>query len=157
MANNYIDGSDLMLFINDNSIAFATSCKLSINRETVDTTNKDEVGGKWVAKTAKKMSWSMTSENLYANDGSGNTFDDLFAAMISNTAITAVWGYVENSTESAPSANGYTKPTSCIYSGNVFITSLEANAPAGDNATYSVTFEGTGELKHTPPTKTQPQ
>ena len=40
MAGQVINGGDLMLFIDDKSIAFATSHKLSINVETVETTSK---------------------------------------------------------------------------------------------------------------------
>ena len=76
------------------------------------------------------------------------TFDALYAEMIKNTPITAVWGYVD-SENSEIGATGHTKPTTGTYSGNVFITSLEANAPSGDNATFSVSFEGHGELKYT--------
>ena len=47
MSTKYIDGSDLMLFVGNKSIAFATSCKLSINRELTDVSNKDEASGKW--------------------------------------------------------------------------------------------------------------
>jgi hypothetical protein len=38
MAGQVINGGDLMLFIDGKSIAFATSHKLSINVETVETT-----------------------------------------------------------------------------------------------------------------------
>jgi hypothetical protein len=38
------------------------------------------------------------------------------------------------------------------YSGTVVCTSLELNAPNGDNATYTASFEGVGELKRTAPT-----
>ena len=54
MAGQVINGGDLMLFIDGKSIAFATSHKLSINVETVETTSKDS-GGKWVAKAARKI------------------------------------------------------------------------------------------------------
>ena len=77
MAGQVINGGDLMLFIDGKSIAFATSHKLSINVETVETTSKDS-GGKWVAKAARKISWNCSTENLYSNDGEGMTFDQLF-------------------------------------------------------------------------------
>ena len=32
------------------------------------------------------------------------------------------------------------------YTGKAVITSLEANAPDGDKATFSISFEGTGAL-----------
>ena len=47
MAGQVINGGDLMLFIDGKSIAFATSHKLSINVETVETTSKDSGGHKY--------------------------------------------------------------------------------------------------------------
>ena len=90
MAGQVINGGDLMLFIDDKSIAFATSHKLSINVETVETTSKDS-GGKWVAKAARKISWNCSTENLYSNDGEGMTFDQLFDKLTARTPIKAVF------------------------------------------------------------------
>lgn len=41
---------------------------------------------------------------------------------------------------------GWTPLTTGQYKGKVIITSLEVNAPDGDNATYTATFEGVGAL-----------
>ena len=86
MAGQVINGGDLMLFIDGKSIAFATSHKLSINVETVETTSKDS-GGKWVSKAARKISWNCSTENLYSNDGEGMTFDQLFDKLTARTPI----------------------------------------------------------------------
>ena len=42
-----IQGSDLMLFVDDKSIAYATNHTLEISGETQDTSNKDEGAGGW--------------------------------------------------------------------------------------------------------------
>ena len=68
MESNVMNGGDLMLFLADKSLAFATSHKLSVNVETVETTSKDN-GGKWVSKAARKISWNLSSENLYLEKG----------------------------------------------------------------------------------------
>ena len=47
MANEIINGSDLMVFVDNKSIALATSHSLSISAETVDTSNKGVGGGDW--------------------------------------------------------------------------------------------------------------
>lgn len=138
-----IDGSDLMLFVDGKSIAFATSHKLTINRETVETSSKDN-GGNWTSKTAKKISWNMNTENLFSNDGSGVKFDDLFTKMVAGDEIEAVFG-LTTTADNVP-ATGWVPVATGTYKGNVLITSLEANAPNGDNATFSATFEGVGAL-----------
>ena len=90
MAGQIINGGDLMLFIGGKSIAFATSHKLSINVETVETTSKDN-GGKWVSKSARKISWNCSTENLYSNDGEGLNFSDLFDKLVARTPVEAVF------------------------------------------------------------------
>lgn len=145
-----INGGDLMLFINDKSIAFATSHKLSISVETVETTSKDS-GGKWVSKAARKISWNCTTENLYSNDGEGVTFDQLFDMLVAREEVDAVFCLEKDYATKADKvpADGWIPSTAGTYFGKVIITNLEANAPNGDNATFTATFEGVGALTKT--------
>ena len=142
-----INGGDLMLFIGGMSVAFATSHKLSINVETVETTSKDS-GGKWVSKAARKISWNCSTENLYSNDGEGVTFEQLFDMLVAREEVDAVFclekDYAAKSDE-VPDG-GWIPATAGTYSGKVIITALEANAPNGDNATFTASFEGVGAL-----------
>ena len=46
-------GKDLMLFVDGKAIALATSCKIAISAETIDTQSKDS--GIWNEKDVKKM------------------------------------------------------------------------------------------------------
>lgn len=145
-----INGGDLMLFIGGKSIAFATSHKLSINVETVETTSKDS-GGKWVSKAARKISWNCSTENLYSNDGEGVTFDQLFDMLVAREEVEAVFCLEKdyaNKADAVPE-NGWIPSTTGTYSGKVIITALEANAPNGDNATFTASFEGVGALTKT--------
>ena len=48
-------GKDLMLFIDGKAIALATSCKLGLSAETIDTQSKDS--GIWTEKDIKKLSF----------------------------------------------------------------------------------------------------
>lgn len=147
MAGQVINGGDLMLFIDGKSIAFATSHKLSINVETVETTSKDN-GGKWVAKAARKISWNCSTENLYSNDGEGLNFSDLFDKLVAREPIEAVFCLEQDCATKADEVpeGGWLPSTTGTYSGQVIITSLEANAPNGDNATFTASFEGVGAL-----------
>jgi hypothetical protein len=93
-----VNGGDLMLFIDGKSIAFATNHTLSISAETAETSSKD-TGGMWVAKAIRKVSWTMSTENLYSTEGEGSNYDTLFDAMISKKTITAVMALEGNSTD----------------------------------------------------------
>lgn len=147
MAGQVINGGDLMLFIDGKSIAFATSHKLTINVETVETTSKDD-GGKWVSKAARKISWNCSTENLYSNDGEGLNFSDLFDKMIAREPIEAVFCLEKDYATKADEVpeGGWVPSTTGTYTGQVIITSLEANASNGDNATFTASFEGVGAL-----------
>lgn len=147
-----VNGGDLMLFIDGKSIAFATNHTLSISAETAETSSKD-TGGMWVSKAIRKISWTMSTENLYTTEGEGSNYDTLFDAMISKKSITAVMAIEGNSTDlhegklGEVPEGGWTAKTAQGYTGTVVCTSLELNAPNGDNATFTASFEGVGELK----------
>lgn len=150
-----INGSDLMLFIGTGngdsvtykSIAFATSHKLSISAETVETSSKDS-GGKWTSKAVRKLSWNMSTDNLFSLDGEGSTYDDLFDLMTGRTEIDVVFSLEKDYASKADEvpSGGWTPMTTGQYKGKVVITSLELNAPNGDNATFTASFEGVGAL-----------
>ena len=142
-----INGGDLMLFLGGTSIAFSTSHKLSISAETVETSSKDN-GGKWVAKAVRKLSWNMSTENLYSLEGAGKTYDDLFTMMTGRTEIDAIFTVERDYATKADVVpeTGWVPMTTGQYKGKVVITSLELNAPNGDNATFTASFEGVGAL-----------
>lgn len=167
MAQQIIKGDDLMLFngTTGKSYAFATAHTLTITADTADTSSKDH--GVWTGNEVAKISWEITSENLYTTDG----FDSLFNDMINRKPIDVAFGLKqkgkadstvadgdysnwtpdygavvsENANPEAPSGDTTEQK---MYMGSAYITSLTANANTGENATYSVTLTGTGSIKH---------
>ena len=138
-----IKGDDLMLFdAEGKSLAFATSHQLSISADAVETSSKD--GGVWASNEVNKISWELTSENLYTV----NAYDKLMDLMLKREAIKVYFGTKkENDPEKTVADGDYDNWTGAKgYTGKVFITSLTANAGTGENATYSATFTGTGKL-----------
>lgn len=132
-----------MLFVGGKALALATSCKLSISAETIDTQSKDS--GIWTEKDIKKLSWNGSSENLFSADDKVNGYDVLLDLMLKRKPIEAKFGIPANADSDEIPSSGWTLPAAS-YSGNVLITNLELNAPDGDKATFSATFEGTGKL-----------
>lgn len=147
-----IKGGDLMLFVNGKSIGFATSHSLSISADTKETTSKDS-GGKWQSSEVGILSWTASSENLCADKAEGVGYDELFDMMIARKPITGVFALEGNSTDLAEGkldkvkTGGWTPKASDGYTGQMVITSLEKNAPNGENATFTAQFTGVGELK----------
>jgi len=144
-----IQGGDLMLFFDGKSIAEATSHSLSIQFESTETTTKDQ-GGYWKNFDYKSASWTATSENLMSDSTDGYTFKDLFDAAVSKEQFDVVFGpkiSAQASSTEVPEG-GWDESTANYYSGKVIITSIELNAPNGDNATYTINLQGCGALTY---------
>lgn len=137
-------GKDLMLFTNAKALALATSCKLTVSAETMDTQSKDS--GIWTDKDIKSLSWSGSSDNAFSADKDVNGYDTLFALMVSCALVDINFGIPANATKLGIPDAGWTLPASS-YAGKARITSLDLNAPDGDKATYTVNFEGAGPLQ----------
>lgn len=136
-------GKDMMLFVEAKALALATSCKLGLSAETIDTQSKDS--GIWTEKDIKKLSWNASSENVFSADADANSYDKLFALFIAHKPVILKFGIVGNPDVNEMPAAGWTLANGA-YTGKAVITSLEANAPDGDKATFSISFEGTGAL-----------
>lgn len=143
-----IKGGNLMLFVNGKSIAFATSHTLSISGDTQDTSNKDEGGGLWGSNEVSTYTWTVSTENMYADTGlsdSSSTYSDLFN-LIGKEPVDAVFAVKTETANTIPATGGWT-PKVPKYTGKIVITSLELNAPNGEYATFTAEFQGVGELK----------
>lgn len=140
---NVIFGTDLMLFRKsiDKSVALgaATSCKLDISVATLDVSSKDS--GKWAEKKAGKISWTASSENLCIF----GEYRQLYEIMITREPIEIEFSTVANASTDGVPVGGWTSKADGLK-GNAIITSLSLNAPDGENATYSISFEGVGAL-----------
>lgn len=141
---NIVKGDALMLFLDNASIAAATSHTLTVNGNTIDTANKD--AGFWGSSEIGNITWEVTTENLYTT----GAFDGLFDAMVSKTKVDIIFGIPSDFSANGLAANkeSWTAPTAGYYSGSVYITSLTANANTGENATFSATFTGASPLEY---------
>ena len=114
-------GKDLMLFIDGKAIALATSCKLGLSAETIDTQSKDS--GIWTEKDIKKLSWNASSENVFSADADANSYDKLFALFLAHKPVVLKFGVVGNPDVNEMPAAGWTLAEGA-YTGSAVITSL---------------------------------
>ena len=148
LTNSIYKGDDLMLFKGGRSIAFATSHTLTVTADAASISSKDN--GIWAANAINKISWEISSENLFTAAG----YDDLFNAMLLKQPIDVYFGAKQDLGDGVCVADNETNPYWTPapgydgYQGQVLVTSLTLNANTGENATYSVTLTGTGQLKH---------
>lgn len=138
-----VKGGDLMLFVEGSSIAYATSHTLTVGADTTDSSNKDEGGGGWASSDVNLLNWSATSENIMGT-GKGSGYQALFNLMKSKTKVTLV--FAEKSGNATDVPDGGWSAGSIYAAGKALITNLVANAPNGENATFTVEFTGVGPL-----------
>lgn len=148
-------GKKLMIWVKDasgdyTSIGFCTNHTLSTSASTINVSHKDladaGASGKWDDQDLDTLSWTITSENFYAETAEGKTFKDLFAYYSAGTVLDIKFGTAATSTTGVPTG-GWVAPTSgTVLSGKAIITSLDINAPVDDNASVSITFTGKGAL-----------
>lgn len=138
-----LNGSELFVYkASDDSkvVAYATSCTLNIGQDSRDISSKSSAG--WQEFLEGQRNWTVDVEGLYAFTLAGggalvNGADDLFTSRItSRDAFTIKFGNTD--TDASTDAH--------LYSGSVYVTSISLTGGTEDNATYSVTFQGTGVL-----------
>lgn len=149
--NTIVKGDALMLFdANGESIALATSHTLSISGDVAQINCKD--GGIWTGGSVNQLNWSIDTDNLYSTV----EFDRLFTMMTARTPVDVYFGLKVQTGTGDVDTDGVT-PTSGAtqkvwtkgtgsYKGKAVISSLNVNAPSGDNATFTASFTGVGAL-----------
>lgn len=135
----YTNGSDLLIKIGSKAVGHCTSHTVNHSAETKSRSVKPVAAvttpgeGKWQGKSITGLSVSVTSEGLRHYEESELSFEDIRKAWRTGTPVNLFGCEREN--QSAPSMVG-----------SFVITTLDENAPAEDDATYSVTFENNGKV-----------
>lgn len=137
-----IEGRDLMLYINTGSEATptytpqaaATSHTITYSGETKERVTKDTANGAYSEKKVTKLGVSIKCEALVSfGDAAG--YDKLLSVMKEREAVKLKYGFSAEVT-----GDKYEE-------GMFIITSLEQSSAAGEDATYSATFENTGVVE----------
>lgn len=153
--SNIIRGKKLMLWIKAangeyKSCAFATNHTLSTSASTISISHKDlaDAGsnGHWDSQAIDTLTWSITTENLYANVGEGYTFADLWNFYSTGTELDVKFGVAADSSTGVPT-NGWAVPAAgTVLTGKAVISSIDCNAPTAEDASFSCTLQGVGPL-----------
>jgi len=132
-SNISIDGGDILLSVNGNVIGCATSHSIEITSETRDTSCKGS--GSWGSMEYSRLGWSGSADVLFnlGDTGSNTTYLDVWDLLVSKTFITITSEYKEG-------ADVFTQE------GQAVISSLSKSAGDKENATFTVSFSGRGEL-----------
>ena len=105
--------------------------------------------GIYGSKKATKVNWSISAEHMFSE----GAYDTLFDKMVALEPITVYFGKKKSETADKTVADGdidawkpNTPTQSTLRTGQVIITKLDLQAQSGDNATFSVEFEGVGKI-----------
>lgn len=136
-------GEEMYLYVTSGNtpVAFATTCSVQIDGETIDTSNK--MSGRWNSNLAGKNSYSISTDALYTQATGLYSFDSLMEKMIAGGKLEWAIGKAKDY-----KAGDYeldtTKP---YYSGVGFVTSLSLNAGNNEVANCSISITGSGAIE----------
>ena len=135
---------ELMLFIGDEPIAFASSCGLDVSTEEIDISNK--MMGDWAGSLPGKKSFTLSSESLLTRKEGAMSFDTLLSKQITGEVLDFFLGS-SASTDKDNFGGTFTKDTKQKnYTGKVIITSLSIKSDNGQIVSCSASFKGIGAL-----------
>ena len=146
-----VKGDDLYLYIYSGGtgatptvVAFATSCELSVDQETIDTSNK--MSCRWNANLAGKSSYTISADALYTQATGAYSFDSMMAAMVSGSSLPWAIGQCQAFTGACEENTFSLDTTKQYYKGEGIITSLSLSAGNNEVASCSITLTGSGAI-----------
>ena len=128
-----IQGEDIILLIDGKPALHATSHSLKVDLELKDLRTKDTNGKE---KCPGDLSWSVDGDGIVVIDPAiteAHSAEEVLTLVLSKKKVKAIL--------KAP-VQGLSK----LYTGDAVITSFSLSTPAGDNATYSSSLTGSGDL-----------
>ena len=135
--DNVVNGSDILLSVEDKVIACATSHSIELTNAVREISCKGS--GDFSSAEYGRFSWTVSTDALLNLGMSATTYvsySDLMALMIDKTIVSIKSEYDQD----GDAANTMTITGDCI------ITSISQTSPDSDNASYSVSLQGRGAL-----------
>lgn len=145
--NDLIHGDSFLLYLTSGKtvLAYATSCSLQVDSETIDTSSKFSC--KWQSNMGGKASYSISADALYCSNADGISFDKLLEFMVQGEQIEWYMGE-ETEHEGSCETNPHTLDTTkTYYNGKAVVTSVSLEAGNNEIATCSITLTGAGEIQ----------
>ena len=147
-----IQGDNLLLYLVDSGhvLAYATSCSVQIDAESIDTSSKFSC--KWASAMGGKAGYTISADALYASlsgatSGIALSFDTLIEHMVKGDQIEWYMGE-EVETNDPCDENAHRLNTSATYyNGTAVVTSCSLEAGNNAIASCSITLTGAGEIQ----------
>ena len=120
-------GLDILVHVGTNAVGGQKGCTLTMEADTIDTSNKNDAG--WASFIGGAKQWSVSCDGQFVVSDEGQK-----AIMDAFIAGTEVEVEMKNQAEKI------------YYKGKACITSVEVDAQFDDVATLAVEFQGLGAL-----------
>lgn len=146
-----LKGKNLMVSIKGTVYGFATSCDINVDVDTKEVSSgswkHSSAKGNWKEYETERTGWTINTEHLVAADMAD--VDALFGFMTTGDAVDVEYVSVTEASSTSGKAKGETGTLTAGkgWSGKAIITSMKISAQDGSDATYSISLQGTGELK----------
>lgn len=129
-----INGSDLLVYVDDNLIACCVSHDITMTTDSIDVTTKDSAG--WREIIPGLRTWGIAGEGLTQFDATWG-FNDLVTVWKNRTLVNVKFKT--------------TDANDLVFAGSAYIVDLTQTAATEDVTTFSFTFDGTGVLTYSIP------
>lgn len=145
--NDLVMGDSLLLYLTSGKtvVAYATSCSLQVDSETIDTSSKFSC--KWQSNMGGKASYTISADALYCNNESGISFDTLLEFMVAGEQIDWYMGEEEAWSGTCETNPHTLDTTKTYYNGKGVVASVSLEAGNNEVATCSITINGAGEIQ----------
>lgn len=145
--NDLIHGDSFLLYLTSGKtvVAYATSCSLQVDSETIDTSSKFSC--KWQSNMGGKASYSISADALYCSNTDGISFDKLLEYMVQGEQIEWYMGEEDDHDGSCETNPHTLDTTKTYYNGKAVVTSVSLEAGNNEIATCSITLTGAGEIQ----------
>lgn len=128
-----INGTDFRLYVDGDPIGHATSCTISLSRETRETVDKDNVAG-YATSEGGQRSYSISFEGFLSEDTTLNS-----ATVASVADLLTLFAGESFTWRASTDVTGDRE-----ISGTAILTDLSLTGPVEENSTISGTMTGTG-------------
>ena len=143
-----VNGDSFLLYLTSGKtvVAYATSCSLQVDSETIDTSSKFSC--KWASNMGGKASYTISADALYCQNTEGAiSFDKLLEYMVKGEQIEWYMGE-EAEHDGSCETNPHTLDTTkTYYNGKAVVTSVSLEAGNNEIASCSITLTGAGEIQ----------
>lgn len=142
-----IHGDNLLLYLTSGKtvVAYATSCSLQVDSETIDTSSKFSC--KWGSNMGGKASYTISADALYCNNASGISFDKLIEFMVKGEQVEWYMGEEQEFSGTCEDNPHILDTAKNYYNGKAVITSCSLTAGNNEIATCSISAAGAGPIE----------